>query len=46
MLCKAKEKDSAQMVNFFEGDAALLPFSEVQLSHSPSGKSRLVRCIK
>ena len=27
MLCKAKEKDSAQMVNFFEGDAALLPFS-------------------
>ncbi|MFC1816050.1 class I SAM-dependent methyltransferase [Thermodesulfobacteriota bacterium] len=129
MLRKAKEKDSAQMVNFFEGDAALLPFSndvfdvvacshalyelkgearrdalkemkrivkpggtvlimeheipahpfvkllfkirmslvgsadvkgflgaglepfkqlfsEVQLSHSPSGKSRLVRCIK
>jgi len=26
MLHKAKEKDFAQMVNFFEGDAALLPF--------------------
>jgi ubiquinone/menaquinone biosynthesis C-methylase UbiE len=27
MLCKASEKDSAQVVNFLEGDAAVLPFS-------------------